>query len=235
VLNGVKQFISGAGTAGVYVVMARTGGPGPKGITAFVVEDGTPGLSVGRQEDKMGWKAQPTAQVILDDCRIPVANRLGDEGTGFRIAMSGLDGGRLNIAACSVGGAQCALEKTIRYVGEREQFGSPIATLQSVQFSVADMATELEMVRTFLWRAACAVDAGDGNKTQLAAMAKRTATDLGLKIADTGLQLHGGYGYLSEYGMEKIVRDLRVHQILEGTNEVMRVIVARDALGRSSS
>jgi alkylation response protein AidB-like acyl-CoA dehydrogenase len=234
VLNGVKQFISGAGTAGVYVVMARTGGPGPKGITAFVVEDGTPGLSFGRQEDKMGWKAQPTAQVILDDCRIPVGNRLGDEGTGFRIAMSGLDGGRLNIAACSVGGAQDALEKTIRYVGEREQFGAAIGTLQSVQFAIADMATELEMVRTFLWRAAAAVDAGDSNKTSLAAMAKRTATDLGLRIADAGLQLHGGYGYLSEYGMEKIVRDLRVHQILEGTNEVMRVIVARDVLGRSA-
>jgi alkylation response protein AidB-like acyl-CoA dehydrogenase len=235
VLNGVKQFISGAGTAGVYVVMARTGGPGPKGITAFVVEDGTPGLSFGRQEDKMGWKAQPTAQVLLDDCRVPAANRLGEEGTGFRVAMSGLDGGRLNIGACSIGGAQSALEKTVKYVGEREQFGAAISTLQTVQFTVADMATELEMARTFLWRAASALDAGDGDKTRLCAMAKRVATDTGLSIADRGLQLHGGYGYLSEYGMEKIVRDLRVHQILEGTNEVMRVIVARDELGRSAA
>jgi alkylation response protein AidB-like acyl-CoA dehydrogenase len=235
VLSGVKQFISGAGTAGMYVVMARTGGPGPKGITAFLVEDGTPGLSFGKQEDKMGWKAQPTAQVILDGCRIPAANRLGDEGSGFRIAMSGLDGGRLNIGACSLGGAQAALEKTVRYVGEREQFGAAIGTLQTVQFSIADMATELEMVRTFLWRAASALDAGDADKTRLCAMAKRVATDVGLEVADRGLQLHGGYGYLSEYGVEKIVRDLRVHKILEGTNEVMRLIVARDVIGRSGS
>ncbi len=234
VLTGVKQFISGAGAAGVYVVMARTGGPGPKGITAFVVEDGTPGLSFGKNEEKMGWRAQPTAQVILDECRVPAANRLGDEGTGFRVAMSGLDGGRLNIGACSLGGAQSALEKTIAYVGEREQFGAPIGTLQSVQFAIADMATELEMVRTFLWRAASALDAGDPSKTRLCAMAKRVATDVGLEVADRGLQLHGGYGYLAEYGMEKIVRDLRVHKILEGTNEVMRLIVARDVLGRST-
>ena len=234
VLSGVKQFISGAGAAGLYVVMARTGGPGPKGITAFVVEDGTPGLSFGKNEEKMGWKAQPTAQVILDECRVPAANRLGDEGTGFRVAMSGLDGGRLNIGACSLGGAQSALEKTIAYVREREQFGAAIGTLQTVQFAIADMATELEMVRTFLWRAASALDAGDPNKTRLCAMAKRTATDVGLQVADRGLQLHGGYGYLAEYGVEKIVRDLRVHKILEGTNEVMRLIVARDVLGRST-
>jgi alkylation response protein AidB-like acyl-CoA dehydrogenase len=232
VLNGAKQFISGAGTAGLYVVMARTGGPGPKGITAFVVEDGTPGLSFGKQEHKMGWRAQPTASVNLDDCRIPAANRLGDEGTGFRIAMAGLDGGRLNIAACSIGGAQSALEKTVRYVGEREQFGGPIGGFQSVQFTVADMATELEMARTFLWRAAAALDAGDADKTRLCAMAKRTVTDITIKVADQGLQLHGGYGYLSEYGLEKLVRDLRAHQIIEGTNEVMRVIVSRDVLGR---
>jgi alkylation response protein AidB-like acyl-CoA dehydrogenase len=234
VLNGSKQFISGAGTAGVYVIMARTGGPGPKGITAFVVEDGTPGLSFGKQEDKMGWRAQPTAAVMFDNCRIPAANRLGDEGGGFRIAMAGLDGGRLNIGACSVGGAQSALEKTVRYVGEREQFGGPIRQFQTVQFSVADMATELEMVRTFLWRAAAALDAGDADKTRLCAMAKRVATDVAIKVADTGLQLHGGYGFLNEYGMEKIVRDLRAHQIIEGTNEVMRVIVSRDVLGRAA-
>lgn len=234
VLNGVKQFISGAGSAGIYVVMARTGGPGPKGVTAFVVEDGTPGLSFGKNEEKMGWRAQPTAQVILDDCRIPAGNRLGDEGTGFKIAMSGLDGGRLNIGACSIGGAQAAVEKTTAYVKEREQFGAPIASLQTVQFAVADMATDLEMARTFLWRAAAALDAGDASKTRLCAMAKRVATEVGFEVADRGLQLHGGYGYLSEYGMEKIVRDLRVHKILEGTNEVMRLIVARDVLGRGA-
>jgi alkylation response protein AidB-like acyl-CoA dehydrogenase len=232
VLNGAKQFISGAGTAGLYVVMARTGGPGPKGITAFVVEDGTPGLSFGKQEHKMGWRAQPTASVNLDDCRIPAHNRLGEEGSGFRIAMAGLDGGRLNIAACSVGGAQSALEKTVRYVGEREQFGAAIGTFQSVGFTVADMATELEMARTFLWRAAAALDAGDADKSRLCAMAKRTVTDITIRVADQGLQLHGGYGYLSEYGLEKLVRDLRAHQIIEGTNEVMRVIVSRDVLGR---
>lgn len=232
VLNGAKQFISGAGTAGLYVVMARTGGPGPKGITAFVVEDGTPGLSFGKQEHKMGWRAQPTASVNLDDCRVPAQNRLGEEGSGFRIAMAGLDGGRLNIAACSVGGAQSALEKTVRYVGEREQFGAAIGSFQSVGFTVADMATELEMARTFLWRAAAALDAGDADKTRLCAMAKRTVTDITIRVADQGLQLHGGYGYLSEYGLEKLVRDLRAHQIIEGTNEVMRVIVSRDVLGR---
>ncbi|MBF6621077.1 MAG: acyl-CoA dehydrogenase, partial [Patulibacter sp.] len=169
-----------------------------------------------------------------DNCRIPAANRLGDEGGGFRIAMAGLDGGRLNIGACSVGGAQAALEKTIQYVGEREQFGGPIRQFQSIQFTVADMATELEMARTFLWRAAAALDAGDADKTRLCAMAKRTATDITIKVADQGLQLHGGYGFLSEYGMEKIVRDLRAHQIIEGTNEVMRVIVSRDVLGRAA-
>jgi alkylation response protein AidB-like acyl-CoA dehydrogenase len=232
VLNGAKQFISGAGTAGLYVIMARTGDKGPMGITAFVVEDGTEGLSFGKQEHKMGWRAQPTASVNLDDCRVPVANRLGEEGGGFRIAMAGLDGGRLNISACSVGGAQSALEKTVQYVGEREQFGQPIGRFQSVQFAIADMATELEMARTFLWRAAAALDAKDPDKTRLCAMAKRTVTDITIEVADQALQLHGGYGYLSEYGLEKIVRDLRAHQIIEGTNEVMRVIVARDIMGR---
>jgi alkylation response protein AidB-like acyl-CoA dehydrogenase len=233
VLNGAKQFISGASVAGVYVIMARTGdAKGAKGITAFVVEDGTPGLSFGKQEHKMGWRAQPTASVNLDDCRVPVENRLGEEGGGFRIAMAGLDGGRLNIAACSTGGAQSALEKTIRYVGEREQFGQPIGRFQSIQFAIADMAMELEMARTFLWRAAAALDAGDPDKTRLCAMAKRTVTDITISVADQALQLHGGYGYLSEYGLEKIVRDLRAHQIIEGTNEVMRVIVARDLMGR---
>ena len=234
VLNGAKQFISGAGSAGIYVVMARTGGAGPKGITAFVVEDGTPGLSFGKQEHKMGWRAQPTASVNLDDCRVPAANRLGEEGSGFAIAMAGLDGGRLNIGACSVGGAQAAIERTVRYVGEREQFGGPIGGFQTVQFAIADMATELEMARTFLWRAAAALDAGDPDKTRLCAMAKRTATDIAIRVADQGLQLHGGYGYLNEYGMEKIVRDLRAHQIIEGTNEVMRLIVSRDVMRRGA-
>jgi alkylation response protein AidB-like acyl-CoA dehydrogenase len=231
VLTGVKQFISGASAAGVYLVMARTGESGPSGITAFVVEDGTPGLSFGTLERKMGWNAQPTAQVVLDGCRIPAANRLGDEGSGFRIAMSGLDGGRLNIGACSLGGAQAALEKAAKYAGEREQFGAPLSALQTVQFTLADMATDLETARAMLWRAAGALDAGHPGKTRLCAIAKRVATDLGFQVADRALQLHGGYGYLADYGIEKIVRDLRVHRILEGTNEVMRLIVARDPLG----
>ncbi len=230
----MKQFISGAGAAGMYVVMARTGEPGPRGITAFVVDDGTPGLSFGKHERKMGWKAQPTAQLLLDEVRVPAANRLGDEGTGFRIAMAGLDGGRINIGACSLGGAQAALEKSVAYVDEREQFGAPIGALQSVQFTLADMATDLEAARALLWRAAAALDAGHPSKTRLCAMAKRTATDLGFDIADRALQLHGGYGYLAEYGIEKLVRDLRVHRILEGTNEVMRLIVSRDPLGTGS-
>lgn len=231
VLDGVKQFISGATAAGVYLVMARTGEPGPRGISAFLVEDGTPGLSFGKLERKMGWNAQPTAQVVLEGCRIPAANRIGDEGQGFRFAMAGLDGGRLNIGACSLGGAQAALEKATQYVREREQFGAPIGDLQTIQFTLADMATELETARAMLWRAAAALDAGDPGKTRLCAIAKRMATDLGFQVADRALQLHGGYGYLAEYGVEKIVRDLRVHRILEGTNEVMRLIVARDPLG----
>lgn len=231
VLDGVKQFISGATAAGVYLVMARTGEDGPRGISAFLIEDGTPGLSFGKLERKMGWNAQPTAQVVLDGCRIPAANRIGDEGQGFRFAMAGLDGGRLNIGACSLGGAQAALEKATQYVREREQFGAPIGHLQTVQFTLADMATDLETARAMLWRAAAALDAGHPGKTRLCAIAKRVATDLGFQVADRALQLHGGYGYLAEYGVEKIVRDLRVHRILEGTNEVMRLIVSRDPLG----
>jgi alkylation response protein AidB-like acyl-CoA dehydrogenase len=231
VLSGVKQFISGAGAADTYIVMARTGEAGPRGITAFVVDTGAPGLTFGKHERKMGWRAQPTAQLLLDDVRVPASRRLGEEGSGFRIAMAGLDGGRLNIGACSLGGAQSALEKSVQYVGEREQFGAPIGSLQSVQFTIADMATDLEAARSLLWRAAAALDAGHPGKTRLCAMAKRVATDLGFDIADRALQLHGGYGYLTEYGIEKLVRDLRVHRILEGTNEVMRLIVARDPLG----
>lgn len=231
VLDGVKQFISGATAAGVYLVMARTGEPGPRGISAFLIDDGTPGLSFGKLERKMGWNAQPTAQVVLDGCRVPVANRIGEEGQGFRFAMAGLDGGRLNIGACSLGGAQAALEKATQYVREREQFGAPIGDLQTVQFTLADMATDLETARAMLWRAAAALDAGHPGKTRLCAIAKRVATDLGFQVADRALQLHGGYGYLAEYGVEKLVRDLRVHRILEGTNEVMRLIVSRDPLG----
>lgn len=234
VLDGVKQFISGASVAGVYLIMARTGEPGPKGISAFLVNEGTPGLSFGKHERKMGWHAQPTAQVLLDGCRVPASALLGAEGQGFSIAMSGLDGGRLNIGACSLGGAQAALERSVQYVSEREQFGRPIGDLQSVQFTLADMASDLETARAMLWRAAAAVDAGDSGKTRLCAIAKRMATDLGFAVADRALQLHGGYGYLAEYGIEKIVRDLRVHRILEGTNEVMRLIVARDPLGSRS-
>lgn len=227
VLNGVKQFISGAGAAGLYVVMARTGEAGPRGITAFLVEAGTPGLSFGPNERKMGWNTQPTRQVILEGCRVPEANRLGPEGTGFKIAMSGLDGGRLNIGACSVGGAQAALDATLAYMADRRAFGQTLDQFQALQFRLADMATDLEVARTFLWRAANALDRQTTDATQLCAMAKRFSTDTGFRVANEALQLHGGYGYLAEYGIEKIVRDLRVHQILEGTNEIMRLIIAR--------
>jgi alkylation response protein AidB-like acyl-CoA dehydrogenase len=231
VVDGVKQFISAAGVAGLYIVMVRTGQPGPRGVTALLVDESTDGLSFGRLEDKMGWNAQPTRPVMLEGARVPVANRLGDEGAGFKIALAGLDGGRINIGACSLGGAQAAFEKSLRYVAEREAFGAPLAALQTVQFQLADMATELEAARCLLWRAASALDAGDPSATQLCAMAKRFATDAGLAVADRALQLHGGYGYLSEYGLEKIVRDLRVHQIVEGTNEIMRLIIARGVVG----
>ncbi len=226
-LNGVKQFISGAGASDTYVVMARTGAIGAKGISAFVVEKGTPGLSFGPNEAKMGWNAQPTRQVIFEDVRVPAGNLLGAEGDGFKIAMSGLNGGRLNIGASSLGGAQSALDKTVGYMSEREAFGAPLANLQSLQFYVADMATKMEAARLLLWRAAAALDEKDDRAVQLCAMAKKLATDTGFEVANTALQIHGGYGYLAEYGIEKIVRDLRVHQILEGTNEIMSVIIAR--------
>jgi alkylation response protein AidB-like acyl-CoA dehydrogenase len=232
VLNGQKQFISGAGAGDLYVVMVRTGGEGPSGISTLVVPGDTPGLSLGANERKMGWNAQPTRAVIFENARVPVTNRLGDEGIGFKIAMAGLDGGRLNIAACSVGGAQAALDKALAYMGERHAFGRRLDEFQALQFRLADMATELEVARTFLWRAAAALDRNDADATTLCAMAKRFATDVGFEVANQALQLHGGYGYLSEYGIEKIVRDLRVHQILEGTNEIMRLIVARSLLAR---
>lgn len=232
VLDGVKQFISGAGVSDLYVTMVRTGEDGAGGVSTLVVENGTPGLSFGVNEKKMGWNAQPTRQVIFENCRVPVANRLGPEGIGFRIAMAGLDGGRLNIAACSLGGAQAALDRSLAYMGERKAFGKRLQDFQALQFKLADMATELEAARTFLWRAAAALDAKDPQATQFCAMAKRFGTDVGFSVANEALQLHGGYGYLADYGIEKIVRDLRVHQILEGTNEIMRVIIARSLLGR---
>lgn len=231
VFNGAKQFISGAGATDVYVVMARTGDAGPGGISAFIVPADTPGISVGANEKKMGWNAQPTRQVIFSDARVPAANRLGAEGDGFRIAMNGLNGGRLNIAACSVGGAQAALDKTVPYLAERHAFGKPLLRNPALQFELADMRIELEAARTLLWRAAAALDADAPDKVELCAMAKRFATDAGFEVANKALQLHGGYGYLTEYGVEKIVRDLRVHQILEGTNEIMRVVVARALVG----
>ncbi|OCC01234.1 acyl-CoA dehydrogenase [Labrys sp. WJW] len=231
ILNGQKQFISGAGASDLYIVMARTGGDGPKGISTFIVPKDTPGLSFGASEKKMGWHAQPTRAVVFENVQVPAANRIAEEGQGFRIAMAALDGGRLNIAACSLGGAQTALDKAIAYMGERKAFGRKISDFQALQFRLADMATELEVARTFLWRAASALDAKSPEATRFCAMAKRFVTDAGFEVANQALQLHGGYGYLSEYGVEKIVRDLRVHQILEGTNEIMRVIIARALLG----
>ncbi len=231
VLTGVKQFISGAGSSSVYIVMARTGEPGARGITAFLVPDGTPGLSFGANEKKMGWNAQPTRQVILDEVRVPATSVLGAEGQGFRIAMSALNGGRINIAACSLGGAQWALDRTLAYVHERFTFGEPLAEKQSIVFALADMATELRAARALVRDAAAAVDAGAPDASLQCAMAKRFATDAGFSVANQALQLHGGYGYLHDYGIEKVVRDLRVHQILEGTNEIMRVIIGRELLG----
>ncbi len=232
VLNGQKLFISGAGGSGLYVVMARTGGEGAGGISAFVVPGDAAGLSFGANERKMGWNAQPTRAVTFENVRVPVGNRLGEEGAGFKIAMAALDGGRLNIAACSLGGAQTALEKSLAYMKERRAFGKPLDAFQALQFRLADMATGLEASRTLLWRAAAALDCGEANATALCAMAKRFVTDTCFDVANQALQLHGGYGYLAEYGIEKIVRDLRVHQILEGTNEIMRLIVARSLVGR---
>jgi alkylation response protein AidB-like acyl-CoA dehydrogenase len=231
-LNGQKQFISGAGAGDLYVVMARTGAEGPSGISTLIVPGDTAGISLGANERKMGWSAQPTRAVVFENARVPVANRLGEEGIGFKIAMAGLDGGRLNIAACSLGGALIALEKTLAYMKERKAFGKRLDEFQALQFRLADMATALEASRTFLWRAAAALDRKDADATTLCAMAKRFVTDSCFEIANQALQLHGGYGYLSEYGIEKLVRDLRVHQILEGTNEIMRLIVARSLVGR---
>jgi alkylation response protein AidB-like acyl-CoA dehydrogenase len=230
VLNGSKAFISGAGTSDVYVVMARTGADGPKGISTFVVDKDAPGLSFGGQERKMGWNSQPTAIVQFDDCRVPAENLMGQEGHGFRYAMMGLDGGRLNIAACSLGGARLALETAQDYVASRKQFGKPIGDFQNTQFKLADMATQLEAARLMVLRGAWAIDTNHPEKTKWCAMAKRLATDACFQIADEALQLHGGYGYLKDYPLERIVRDLRVHRILEGTNEIMRVITAREMM-----
>ena len=231
VLDGQKQFVSGAGTPdGFYVVMARTGGAGPSGVSALVVEGGTAGLSCGPNERKMGWNAQPTRAVLFEACKVPVANLIGAEGDGFKLAMRGLDGGRLNIAACSLGGAQAALDKSLAYMRDRRAFGKRLDEFQALQFRVADMATELEAARALLRHAAAAFDDGAPDAVRLCAMAKRFVTDVGFRVANEALQLHGGYGYLTEYGIEKIVRDLRVHQILEGTNEIMRLIIARSLI-----
>ena len=230
VLNGSKAFISGGGYSDAYVVMVRTGADGPKGISTLYVEDGTPGLSFGGLEDKMGWKSQPTAQVQFDDCKVPAGNLVGTEGDGFKYAMMGLDGGRLNISACSLGAAQTALNMTLQYMGERKAFGKSIDQFQALQFRLADMEIELQAARTFLRQAAWKLDQGAPDATKFCAMAKKFVTEAGSKVVDQCLQLHGGYGYLADYGIEKLVRDLRVHQILEGTNEIMRMIVARHML-----
>jgi alkylation response protein AidB-like acyl-CoA dehydrogenase len=231
VLDGSKAFISGGGTSDLYLVMARTGESGPHGISCFMIENGTPGLGFGAPEKKLGWKSQPTAMVLLDNCRVPAANRLGAEGAGFKIAMAGLDGGRLNIAACSLGGAQFCLDRTLAYMKERRQFGARLADFQALQFRVADYATEIEAARLLLWRAAAALSNDEPTATRLAAMAKRLATDTGFDVVNGCLQLHGGYGYLRDHPIERVLRDVRVHQILEGTNEVMRLIISRDMLG----
>ena len=230
VLNGGKAFISGAGQSDLYVVMVRTGDDGAGGVSCFLIEKDTPGLSFGANERKMGWNNQPTAQVIFEDCCVPVENLLGNEGEGFKFAMKGLDGGRLNIAACSLGTAQRAFDKALAYAGEREQFGSKISDFQAIQFKLADMATDLQAARLMLYDAARALDANDPDRTKRSAMAKRFVTDTGFNVANEALQIHGGYGYLQDYEVERMVRDLRVHQILEGTNEIMRVIIARHLL-----
>ena len=230
ILNGTKTFISGAGWSDIYLVMARTSDQGAKGVSAFIVEKDSPGLSFGATEKKMGWNAQPTAQVIMEDCKVSEKNRVGAEGEGFKFAMSGLDGGRINIGACSLGGAQKALTASIKYTSERKQFGKFISDFQNTEFMLADMATELEASRMMIYRGADMIDKGIANASAACAMAKRYSTDICSKIADNALQLHGGYGYLSEYEIEQIVRDLRVHQILEGTNQIMRVIISRSLL-----
>ncbi len=229
-LTGTKAFISGGGYSDAYIVMARSGDDSPRGISAFVIEDGTEGLSFGGLEDKMGWRSQPTRQVQMDDCHIPASNLLGTEGEGFKYAMKGLDGGRLNISACSLGAAQSALTQTLTYMAERKAFGKSIDQFQALQFRLADAEIELQAARTFLRQAAWKLDQGTPDATKFCAMAKKFVTEAGSRVADQCLQLHGGYGYLADYGIEKIVRDLRVHQILEGTNEIMRLIVARQLL-----
>ncbi len=229
-LTGTKAFISGGGYSDAYIVMARSGEDGPRGISAYVVDDGAEGLSFGGLEDKMGWRSQPTRQVQLDDCAIPAGNLLGEEGHGFRYAMQGLDGGRLNIAACSLGAAQQALDTTLDYMAERRAFGKSIDQFQALQFRLADMEIDLQAARTFLRQAAWKLDTGAPDASRFCAMAKKLVTETGSRVVDQCLQLHGGYGYLADYGIEKLVRDLRVHQILEGTNEIMRVIVARGML-----
>jgi alkylation response protein AidB-like acyl-CoA dehydrogenase len=232
VVNGAKQFISGAGDSDVYVTMVRTGEEGPKGISTLVIPKDAPGLSFGAMEHKMGWHMQATRQVNFTDCRVPVENRLSNEGEGFRIAMAGLDGGRLNIAACSLGGAQSAFDKALAYSTEREAFGKPINQFQALQFKLADMETGLQAARQLLYTAAAKLDSSAHDAAKWSAMAKRFVTDTCFEVANEALQIHGGYGYLHEYGVEKLVRDLRVHQILEGTNEIMRVIIARHLTGR---
>ncbi len=235
VLNGTKQFISGAGTSGVYVVMARTGGAGPSGISAFIVPADAEGLSFGPEEKKMGWKAQPTRPVIMENVRVPAENLLGTEGGGFRIAMKGLNGGRVNIGACSLGGAQWALDKSVVHLQQRVAFGKPLAEQQALVFALAEMQMRLQSARLMLHRAAAAIDSKHPDVATLCAMGKCAATDAGFYVANEALQLHGGYGYLADYGIEKIVRDLRVHQILEGTNEIMRMIVGRDLLAKAGA
>src|ERR671912_1781292 len=230
VVSGSKAFISGGGENEIYVTMVRTGEEGPKGITALVIEKGMKGVSFGGQEKKLGWHSQPTTQVNFDEVRVPASNRVGGEGEGFRIAMMGLDGGRLNIGACSLGGAQRCLDEAVAYTKERKQFGNPIAEFQATQFTLADMETDLQAARMLLYAAAAKVSANAPDKTRFAAMAKRLATDTGSQVVDKALQLHGGYGYLQDYPIERFWRDLRVHSILEGTNQIMRVIVARDML-----
>lgn len=233
-LNGNKAFISGGGYSDAYVCMVRTGEEGPKGISTVYVEDGTKGLSFGGMEEKMGWKSQPTAQVQFDDCKIPANNLVGEEGKGFKYAMMGLDGGRLNISSCSLGAAQTALNMTLQYMSERKAFGKSIDQFQGLQFRLADMEIELQAARVFLRQAAWKLDQGAPDASKHCAMAKKFVTEAGSKIVDQCLQLHGGYGYLADYGIEKLVRDLRVHQILEGTNEIMRVIIARHLLAEHS-
>jgi len=230
IINGSKSFISGGSTSDVYVTMVRTGDDSSKGISCIAIEKNSPGLSFGKREHKMGWNSQPTTAVIFEDCRVPVANRLGDEGDGFKIAMMGLDGGRINIASCSIGAARQCLELARDYMQERKQFGQRLADFQVLQFKLADMATELEAARLMVWRAAASLDAGNPDATMFASMAKRFATDVGFQICNDALQLHGGYGYIKEYPIERYLRDVRVHQILEGTNEIMRLIISRKLL-----